>query len=184
MRLIISRSTNSRRQGQSLVELGAGLIIIIPVVLVCIDLATLYMGVNLNDTVCRDAARAASVGPPNGINLTAAQYPPNGIALGEATRRVQGVISRANATTGAVQLDPSSVLVNENIVSLPTVPFGGPVNGQVTVTTSVKVWPPFLLSLMSQGQPQVFTTNKTFKYTWAMQSTTTLVPPSSAGTTF
>ena len=160
---------NSSQLGQSLVELGAGLLIVIPVILVGIDLATLYMGVNLNDTVCRDAARAASVGAPDAITS------------GEPLRRAQGVVSRANATAGAIRMDPSSVKVTESINSLPKAPYGGPVNGQVTVTTSVNVYPPFLLSLMSQGQPQTFTTNKTFAYTWSMQSTATLTAP--GGTT-
>jgi Flp pilus assembly protein TadG len=161
---------NLRRQGQSLVEMGAGLLVLIPVVLVCIDLATIYMGVNLNDNVCRDAARAASVGPPDGIP---------GIADGESLRRAQGVVSRANATTGAVRLLPASVKVTENVVLLPSAPYGGPVNGTVTVSTAVMVYPPFLLSLMNKGEGQKFTTAKTFAYTWQMQSSATLTTPSS-----
>jgi Flp pilus assembly protein TadG len=149
------------RRGQSFVELTAGLLVVIPVILLCIDIATIYMGVELNSSVCRDAARAASLGAPDAINS------------GEPRRRAEGVVRKANKTAGAVRLDPNvQVTENVNSTNLPTAPFGGPVEGDVTVATSVDIYPPFLLSCFTQqGGGLKFTTNQTFAYTWSMANT-------------
>lgn len=158
--------TSKRKRGQSFVEMAAGLLVVIPVILLCIDLATLYMGASLNDNVCRDAARAASVGPPDGINP------------GEPQRRANGVVKKANQTAGAIRLDTNNIQVSENIIGkLPSAPYGGPVKGDVTVTTSVQVYPPFILSMIQGPGGITFTTSKTFSYTWAMASTATLTNP-------
>lgn len=157
------------RRGQSFVELAAGLLVVIPVVLLCIDIATIYLGVELNSSVCRDAARAASLGAPDAINN------------GEPKRRAEGVVRKANKTDGAVRLDPN-VQVTENINqgNLPVAPFGGPVEGDVTVETTVHVYPPFLLSCFAQQGGLKFTTNQTFAYTWMMANTST-APGQTAG---
>ena len=160
------------KSGQSFTELATGLLVVIPIVLLCIDVATICMGVTLNDSVCRDAARAASLGAPNGITP------------GEPQRRAEGVVNKANKTTGAIRLDPA-VTVTENIVSLPLTNFGGPVKGEVTVFTTVHVFPPFLLSTfvgaMDKGID--FKTSQTFSYTWAKASTATMeAPPAGNGT--
>ncbi len=159
-------------KGQSFVEMAAGLMVVIPIILLIIDCATIYMGVSLNDTVCRDAARAASLGPPDGIKS------------GEPKRRAEAVVQKANKTTGSIQLEPT-VKVTENIVgSLPQAPYGGPVKGDVTISTSVKVYPPFLLSLFAGPHGVDFTTEKNFSYTWTMASTANMQDPSGSGKTF
>lgn len=150
--------------------MAAGLLIVIPVILLIIDCATIYMGVQLNDNVCRDAARAASLGAPNGITP------------GEPQRRAEGVVRKANKTGGAIRLD-NNVIVTEQITgALPQPPFGGPVNGQVTVQTTVHVFPPFLISLFTGPQGVDFTTNQTFSYTWSMASTATMQAPTGGNT--
>jgi len=158
------------RRGQSFVELAAGLIVVIPVVLLCIDIATIYLGVELNSTVCRDAARAASLGAPDAITS------------GEPKRRAEGVVRKANKTAGAVRLDPN-VQVSENVnqANLPTAPFGGPIEGDVTVETSVHIYPPFLLSCIAHQSGLKFTTNQTFAYTWTMANTSTAPGQSNQG---
>jgi len=153
------QNSRKRQTGQCFVELATGLIAIIPVILFSMDLYVLYMGASLNDTVCGAAARAASSGAPDAVNP------------GEPLRRAQGVAFKANHLAGAVEMHPQNVTVAENIVSLPPGIYGGPVDGQITVTSSVKVYPPFLLSIMSGPQGLTFTTSKTMPYTWSMQST-------------
>ena len=143
---------------------------VVPVVLLCVDIATVYMGVTLNDSVCRDAARAASLGAPDGVTP------------GEPLRRAEAVVKKANRTDGALRLDPK-VLVAEKITApLPQPPYGGPVKGEVTVTTKVHVFPPFLLSTFSSGQGLEFSTDQTFSYTWAMASTAKMAVPSAGDT--
>lgn len=165
------RDSNLRGQtGQSFVEMAAGLLVVIPIILLIIDCATLYMGVSLNDTVCRDAARAASMGPPNGIKD------------GEPKHRAETVVQRANRTTGSIRLDPN-VELNEKIVgSLPSEPYGGPVNGEVSVATTVHVFPPFLISLFTGPHGVDFRTEHHFAYTWSMANTATLEQPSGSKT--
>ena len=52
------------RSGQSLAELAAGLMILVPVFLLVFDLAVCIIADTINENVCRDAARAASAGVP------------------------------------------------------------------------------------------------------------------------
>ncbi|HMW90847.1 MAG TPA: pilus assembly protein [Candidatus Obscuribacter sp.] len=51
-------------RGQQLVELAAGLLVLIPIFLLIIDMVVFYLAATLNDNACRDAARAASVVQP------------------------------------------------------------------------------------------------------------------------
>ena len=60
-------------------ELCAGLIILVPLVLVLFDLAVIVIGVQVNDQTCRQAARAASSGDP-----------------ATARQRADAIIARAN----------------------------------------------------------------------------------------
>jgi hypothetical protein len=157
-------------------EMAAGLIVVIPVVLLIIDCATLYLGASMNDTICRDAARAASLGPPDSISP------------GEPKRRAEGVVRKANKTAGAIRLDPD-VTVTEDIKQVPDAQYGGPVKGTVTVDTTVHVFPPFLLLafLNATDKGIDFTTNQTYAYTWNRPSTATADPASKGntdGTTF
>lgn len=162
-------------KGQSFVELAAGLAVVIPVILLIIDCATIYMGVQMNDSVCRDAARAASIGAPEAITA------------GEPQRRAEGVVRKANKTAGAIRLD-DTVKVTEQITGdLPTAPYGGPVKGEVTVVTTVHVFPPFLISLFAGPGGVDFKAQESMPYTWSMASTATMQAPSagnSAGKTF
>ncbi len=125
------------------------------------------MGVALNDSVCRDAARAASLGPPDAINS------------GEPQRRAEAVVQKANKTTGAIRLDPNVTIKETLTGALPQAPYGGPVNGDVAVTTKVAVYPPFLLAacLNSPGGAVTFTARQTFNYTWSMASTAQMQAP-------
>ena len=166
---------NGLAKGQSFVELAAGLAVVIPVILLIIDCATIYMGVQLNDSVCRDAARAASIGAPDAITS------------GEPQRRAEGVVRKANKTAGAIRLD-NAVQVSEQMSGdLPTPPYGGPVKGEVTVATTVHVFPPFLISLFTGPSGVDFRAQESMPYTWSMASTATMQTPSagnSAGKTF
>jgi hypothetical protein len=54
----------SRKKGSSLVELGAGLIVLVPIFLYAVDYATIFFAQGFGANVCRDAARAAAAGPP------------------------------------------------------------------------------------------------------------------------
>jgi hypothetical protein len=146
-------------KAQSTIELVAGLMILIPIVLSLIDIAVFVMGVSLNDSVCRDATRAAASGPPDKI------------AHGQPKQRAEMVVKRSYKTEGAIRLSPD-VDIRENIREpLPSEPYGGPVDGEVTVSTTVNVHPPFLVSVFCGSSGITFKSEQTFPYTWVMPST-------------
>lgn len=161
----LSLSQVGSTKGQSIVELVVGLIVIIPIILFCVDAAMLYMAVNLNDNVCRDAARAASAGPPDAITS------------GEPKRRADAIVKKVNKFSGSIVLDPNVVVAESLTGTLPKAPFGGPVKGDVTVTTAVTVYPPFVLAIFTSTGFK-FTAQKTLAYTWAMPSTAKQDPTS------
>src|SRR6185369_15349684 len=115
----------SNSSGVSQVELACGLIFIIPIVLTCFDIGTIIIGVNLNNTVCRDAARAASTGAPDAVDA------------GRPRARAEAVVKRVYKTEGAVRLRPVVECSETVREPLPKPPFGGPVDGEVTVKTTV-----------------------------------------------
>lgn len=55
-----SRTPGQRRNGQSMVELTAGLFVLIPIVLAILDLVVIVLGQEANNDLAKRAARAAS----------------------------------------------------------------------------------------------------------------------------
>jgi hypothetical protein len=158
-----------KRNGQSLTELFAGLMVIIPVILFCVDVGTLFLGVSVNSTACRDAARAASTGKP-GV-MTSGTH-----TLNSGTQpydRALAVLKKGFSTGGAVRLS-DNITVTETLRSpIPTAPFGGPVDGEVTVLSKITVAPPFLISAVVGKEGVTFQTSQTFPYTYQLPNTTT-----------
>ncbi len=154
----MNRRCSRRLSGQSLVELAAGVMVIIPVVLVLIDLTTIVLGVNMNNGICRDAARAASSGPPDKIQA------------GQPKQRAEAVVRKTAKPGGAVRVDNNVVITETVREPVPTQPFGGPVDGEVTVQTTVHIYPPFIVSAVVGSGGMDFTTSQTFPYTWVMEN--------------
>lgn len=152
--------TNKRtKRAQSIVELVAGVILIIPVVLLLIDLATLVLGVTSNDNLCREAARAASAGDPDSANA-----------------RATAIVNQANLTKGGV------IAKFELIDARPLRPDrsgppirpdgatgGGIVQGSVDVRTRVIVAPPFLLNALKRDDHFAFETFQSFPITFVVK---------------
>ena len=62
------KKTNKRKcmrncAGELIIEMMAGLMILIPIGFVCLDIGALMLGAIANETVCRNAARSAAAGP-------------------------------------------------------------------------------------------------------------------------
>lgn len=152
----LNRSLRMHR-GQSLVELTAGLFLVVPIVLVLFDLAVIVMGVQINDSTCREAARMASKGDPTSSNS-----------------RATAVINRAN-NQGSSMLSKFYLISCNNTVTAADVaalqPFGGPVNGTVTVITEVDIRP-FVVALVYQGGgPMKFRSSQTYPVTYVVPNT-------------
>lgn len=144
-------------RGQSTVELCAGLIILIPLVLVLFDLAVIVIGVQVNDQTCRQAARSASSGDP-----------------ATAQQRAQAIISRANQqgssmlsnfTLSGFIFNPGTILTDTDALRAPN-GYGGTVSGTVTVRTTVEIRPFIVPAVYSGGAPLVFVASQTFPFTF------------------
>lgn len=163
-----SRSSCRRQQGQSLVELAAGLMIFVPIILLLADCAIISIGVATNDAACRDAARAASSGPP-GLMLSGANRT---VAAGQAPyKRAQSVIKDVYNVGGLVKIE-SAVSIKETVVDpLPEAPRGGPIRGEVSVETTAQVAPPFLVgAIVGHGTIEFKNTQK-YPYTYIVPAT-------------
>jgi hypothetical protein len=146
--------------GSSFIELAAGLMVLIPLVLYGVNAATIYMGASMNTDYCREACRAAANGPPTSYSDQ----------TNTPTARANQVLSNKYNPSGIIQVPPNLVAgqtVTEQVFDpKPQAPFGGPVRGVVTVQTTVTVLPPMPLP----GMPQkvVLNTQQTFPFTWNM----------------
>lgn len=131
----------------------AGLIVIVPIALFLVDLASLAIGVTSGDTICREAARAASIGDPN-----------------QCTNRAQRVIDQANATKGGFIKQFSLVAAAPNGLVYPTNlgATGGQVQGSIAVDTSVAVAPPFILRNFAQTNLFTFKSHQSFPITYTL----------------
>lgn len=138
----------SRKTGQSLIELLSILVVLLPVVLVLIDMGVIALGAAVNDSICRDAVRAASSGP------TGSPVPcvNRQVGAGESPKqRALAVIRRLYKSEGPMKVrDDVSVLETVRDIPLPEV--GGAVDGDVTVETTIDVYPPFLVKAVVGSQ--------------------------------
>ena len=152
-----------KSKGQSLIELTAGLMILIPIVLLCIDCGTLFLGLTVNNSACRDACRAAAAGQPG--QLAAGTRT---LAAGdEPYKRSATVVRKCYKANGAIRLDPNITVTETIRAPVPAAPYGGAVDGEVTVETQVDIYPPFLIGYMMPAGV-ILTTRQTFPYTWHM----------------
>jgi hypothetical protein len=169
-----SRFRSRSIKAQSFVELAAGLIVLIPILLALLDLAIIVIAIQVNDTVCRDAARAASGGRP--VDFTGAD---GTTRQANAKQRAEGVVKRAKKSVGGfiaelniLDGDSGPTFVNGAANPGPDKNFGGAYNGSYKVTTQVKVnVPAFVPGVM---QPQyTFNARQEFPITYVEHDTTT-----------
>lgn len=146
--------------GMHIIEMLAGLFVLIPVVLYGADYAVALMGQSINTTTCREAARAAANGPPSVFTKD-----PKNTPEARATRS----ISLSPAAHSAIKV--KKTVKYEEVIEppVPSPPFGGPVRGHVTIKTRTTVFPPFDLPFVPQKV--VLYDQKTFPFTWTMPST-------------
>ncbi len=138
-------------------ETLAMICVITPLCLLALDAGVLVSSIYINEQTCRNAARAASLGAPDAVRK------------GETLKNATAQISKRPEIFSLVQISPD-VQVSESIRKpLPVAPFGGAVNGEVTIVTSAQIQLPFSGSILSQG-PIVTHATKTFAFSWIMPS--------------
>ena len=145
-----------KRLGQSIVELCAGIMVLVPIVLVLFDLTVIVLAVQLNDSTCREAARVGAIGDPD---ATACK------------NRVLAVINRANKG-GSSMLSKFMMVSCTNTVTPAQIaalsPYGGPVTGTVSVVTQVDV-KPFVVHLIYAGGPALqFRSSQSYPFTYVV----------------
>jgi hypothetical protein len=154
-----------QRSGQSLVELAAGLMIGVPIILLMADCAVLMIGVATNEAVCRDAARAASAGPPS-ANVSG---PPHSVGAGAAPyKRALSVINNVYAAGGLIKVTPALDITETLQDPIPAVAQGGPVIGTIKVETTAEVYPPFLIRAFVENGTFTFKNEQKYPYTYMM----------------
>lgn len=164
------RSMKSRsNRAQSLLELVTGLIVAIPILLALLDCGILVVGAAAADNLCRDAARAAASGPP-GLMLSGDRTVSGS---GEPVKRAKSVINRIYRLNIPVKVRDDQLEVKESLQNpLPTDGMGGSINGSVSVTSTVEVYPPFILGVVRQSAIPM-KSHHSFPYTY-------VVPPTAA----
>lgn len=153
-------------KGQSLAELGAGMMVFVPIILLLIDCAIIMIGVSTNEALCRDAARAASSGPP-GILVSGNHAVSTG---GLPYKRALAVVKDIYKLGGMVKVKETLQVKEDLREPLPQNPQGGPVIGQVTVETTVDVSPPFLIRIFVENGIYEFKNTQSYPYTYVMPS--------------
>jgi len=151
------KSNTSKVRGFGLVEVVAGLVCLLPLLLAFFDLGMIVLSVQINDSACREAARAAACGNPN-----------------DARARAVQVINLANQRSGAyvsnLRLDSVTSTVSAAEVAALS-PYGGPVQGSVTVRTFIDVHP-YIIYWVYTGKPTLtFTSQQTFPYSYVVPNT-------------
>jgi hypothetical protein len=141
------------RSASSLVEVLVGMALLIPLCLVGFDLIIVLAGYLVNASVCREAARAASIGAPNSIEK------------GGPQARALRAVKSAEIPRGIVRI--VKVDVNEQIKPSPDADvFGGLIDGQVSVCTRAVITPPFLLPSVLRRRTVEVMSSQTYPYTW------------------
>lgn len=146
--MVIIRPDSTRyRKGQGLVEVVGILICLVPAVLLVIDLGMIAVGAGLNDQACRDAARAAASGPPSDLS----KGDNRNVGAGTAPYdRAAAVVEKIYSTRLPMKVRAAIEAV-ETVRDVPT-DAGGAVDGEVSVKTTIDIYPPFLAGAVVGNQ--------------------------------
>ncbi len=158
------KNIRSRCSGQGLAELCAGLVVIIPVALTCIDLGTIALGATVNDNICRDAARAAASGPPglplvgNARSVSPSQAP---------YQRALAVVRNQTPKNLPIKV-AEQIQVVETLRDVPSADIGGGIDGEVDVSTTAQIVPPFLVSAITGPKGIILNSKHIVSYTYTL----------------
>jgi hypothetical protein len=151
-------------KGQSLVELGALLIVAIPVLLLLIDCSFVVIGAATNDAICRDVTRAAASGPPGLLEIGDERTVGAG---GAPYQRAVAVIKHVWITNMPMKVR-DNVKVSETVTDVPPDTMGGAITGSVSVETTVDIYPSFLIKGLVGSDSIVLSSRHTVPYTYVM----------------
>jgi len=153
--------------GQSLTELAANLIWLVPLLLGLFDLAVLFICVNANDAAVRDAARAAANGTPRAYRGRQPDIRQRAVAVLTRSYKVGGFITPPEESNIVVDYIPNQAGGTEE----PDAVTGGPWPGSVEVRSSVTITLPVQVPFVADD-PIPFTSQARFPCTRIEQPTT------------
>ena|SRR5579883_250855 len=160
--------------GVHLVELLAGLIVLVPLVLYGIDYACLLYAGQLNATGCAGACRSAANGPP--ACYTSDRNTPSARAKAFLSRmHSAGGIIVMKKTVGCVESVQPPYPPTAGGSESKTTYYGGSVTGQVTIKTRCDVFPPFALPFVTKHATLYAT--QSYPITWVMPGNYTTSAP-------
>ena len=135
-----------------------------PIALTCIDLGTIALGATINDSVCRDAARAAASGPPG----TQTAGSSRSVAPTEAPYlRALAVVKSQTPRNLPIKVQ-EQIRVRETLRDVPPAEIGGGIDGDVDVSTSAIIMPPFLVSAVTGPNGIILNSTHIVSYTYTM----------------
>ncbi len=140
------QSRHASQRGQSLVELGVGLLVMLPLLLFMLNCLYVAIGASLNDFVCRDAARAAACGAPSRMQTGTNRK----VTRGGPKDRVLAIIKKVY-NAGLPMKVREDVTVTETVRDVPPESDGGAIDGEVTVTTTIDIFPPVVVQGMNSN---------------------------------
>ena len=146
-----------QKKAVTVLEMVIGLIIVIPILLLLIDLVLITLAVQINDNAAREASRMAASGDPNLAQSRAQQV------VNRINQNTSGFAS--NVTLVSVTFNPTTLLATEAAL----IPYGGVVQGSVTVQTQVTVTP-IVVSYVYSG-PLNFNSSQTCPVTYNVPNT-------------
>jgi len=141
----------------TVIEMVVGLIVVIPLMLLLIDMTLITLAVQINDNAAREAVRMAAAGDPAQAQSRAVQV----------VKRINGNSSGfvSNITLASLTFNPANLLATEATL----IPYGGVVQGSVTVETSVKVTP-LIVNYVYSG-PLIFKSSQSCPVTYNVPNT-------------
>jgi Flp pilus assembly protein TadG len=148
---------NRNRKGVSVIEMVVGLLVVIPVVLLLVDVLLITLGVQVNDHDAREAVRLAASGDPSQAQFRAQAV------IDRLNKSSSGYVS--NVTLKSLTFSPTNLLATE--ASL--IPYGGVIQGSVTVITQVTITP-VAISYVYSG-PFNFQSSQTCPITYDVPNT-------------
>lgn len=143
-----------------MIELGAGMVVLLPIMLSLLDFSVVTLGAQSNDLTCREAARIAASGDPAEANDRVKAF------ITQANGRSRGMASNFELVNPGVEFQPANIVQQAQALS----DYGGPVQGMVTVHTKVHV-SPFLVRIIRPGKPIEFQSVHSFPFTYIVPRT-------------
>jgi hypothetical protein len=120
-----------RANGQVVLEMSMGLIALLPVLLCIFDLIVIVIGISVNDAVCREVTRVASTGSPEHLMERA-----KSVVSKSALYHLRGAVGNIRVVEKETSKGSSMT---------PDKTIGGTAAGEATVTTSIEIYPPFIV---------------------------------------